>query len=163
MSGPIESFDSLFHTCIPCQICHSYILHFRSSTGEDVEFYNSDELTPVYERLPRMMERQFTVEEIADTFDPDQCCVSQAHPVRVEDNVSFVIDTKKLKHSKDYKADDMGVWGNNRVDTSYFHCYHSSGNIEINRITDFDEDAFQMKRIHYKHGRVPSPVKFRLP
>ena len=104
-----------------------------------------------------MTERRFTIEEIAKTLlDPDLDRVAQSNPVRVNSNVCFVVDTSQLKHKQDYKADDMGVWVNNRVDTNYFICWESNGSMEIDRVQQSDEGAFQLKRRYYKHGSEPS-------
>ena len=42
--------------------------------------------------------------------------IAHAHPVRISDYVTFIIDTRKLKHKEDVKSDDMGVWIKYRLD-----------------------------------------------
>ena len=47
-------------------------------------------------------------------------CVCTAQPTSICENVSFIVDMTQLDHPDDLLSDDMGVWLNNRVDTTYF-------------------------------------------
>lgn len=97
------------------------MFHFSCS---DCEFYDGDEAFPVYEFLPSNRRRLYSAVDIIHILlNPEMQhskVVCSNVPTSIHRNVTFVVDTSKLENRSDILADDMGVWINNGVDTTYF-------------------------------------------
>ena len=51
-------------------------------------------------------------------------------PTCISDNVVFLVDTNRLDDPRDIDCDDMGVWRNNRVDTTYVNVQVNSTEVK---------------------------------
>ena len=76
-------------------------------------------------------------------------------PTSIHKNVAFVVDTSKLEDRSDILADDLGVWINNGVDTTYFTVSLCGNTIKAVKqspsstpLTSFHT----VKRVYHIHG-----------
>ena len=78
----------------------------------------------MYEFIPSNRCRLYSAVDIINILlNPDMQhskVVCSNVPRSIHRNVAFVVDTSKLENSSDILADNMGVWINNGVDTTYF-------------------------------------------
>lgn len=74
-----------------------------------MEYYHGNQCLPVYEHpLKGYSGEEIVKILLSPTFRNDLLC--SAHPVSVQNNVSFVVDLSKLKDPNDVRADDLGTW-----------------------------------------------------
>lgn len=101
---------------------HRYFIF--SSDSDDSEFYDGNKAFPVYEFIPSNRRRLYSAVDVINLLlNPEMQhskVVCSNVPTSIHRNVAFVVDTSKLENSSDILADDMGVWINNGVDTTYF-------------------------------------------
>ena len=125
----------------------------QSDENPEVELYNDDALTPVYEwkNVAYSFEELITI--LLKEHSKEHLCV--APPINVAHNVAFLIENSKMKKSDDLKCDDMGAWihtGSPKLPAKV--TYDRKGKInEIIRITNDDHldsrDSLILKRIYY--------------
>jgi len=81
-------------------------------------------------------------------------------PTSIHKNVAFGVDSSKLADRTDFVADDMGVWVNNGVDTTYFDISMSTdGQIESVSRAEEGSTAYAVKRVYHTHGTNKSLKK----
>ena len=84
-------------------------------------YHQNDVNLPIYKKLKSAKDytRQERETLVYDTLillkeePPDKSLISSIPPCCVKENVSFVVDTNKLKSVNDILADDTGTWLNN--------------------------------------------------
>ena len=80
-------------------------------------------------------------------------------PVGVKDAAVFVVDTRKLKHRDDLKADDMGCWIHKGKPIRYFvvERYEEGAvyNVECTKAKKHDPKVYRLTRIYYHHKGTP--------
>jgi len=116
-----------------------------------VEYYHGNKSLPIYERHAK----GYSGEEIAvilcdPTLDKDIIC--STHLVLVENNVSFVVDTSKLKNPNDIRADDLGTWKctGSRVLTFAIKC--SKKGCHVIDSSCLGAIVVRVRRQHYVHA-----------
>lgn len=133
-----------------------YTMCFILSSFDDCQFYEGDPALPIYEVIPSTRQRLYSARDIVYILlDPDMKdsnLVCGKVPTSIHKNVAFVVDSSKLGDKTDYLADDMGVWINNGVDSTYFDVSISAdGKIEA-VIRASGPSAYTVKRVYRIHG-----------
>jgi hypothetical protein len=82
-----------------------------SSPNETIEYYDSDEDLPIYERISANKRRLYSVEDIASILlNPNldsSSVVCKKVPTSICESVSFIIDLKSLENQDDILSDDL--------------------------------------------------------
>ena len=81
-------------------------------------------------------------------------CVCTKKPVGVTDAAVFFVDSTKLRHQDDLKADDMGSWTHKGKPVRFYKVQHlSSGEVYDAQQCDStdDERIYKLTRIYYHH------------
>ena len=82
------------------------ILFYRDN---GITYYRNNKALPVYGKPKKGYNKEKILHILLDpSFNPSLLCTD--HPVQVEHNIAFVIDSSKLKSRSDIGADDMGTW-----------------------------------------------------
>ena len=91
-----------------------------------------------------------------DTFSSVVC---QEKPVGVTEPAIFLVNTEKLQHINDLKADDMGTWTHKGKPIRYFkveRCAESGIILNAQLCDDVKStDTYKLTRIYYHHGATP--------
>ena len=61
-------------------------------------------------------------------------CVSQKQPLRTTDSKVFLVDTNKLTHHDDIKADDLGSWRNDGQHSRWVKVKETGSYVLVNLI-----------------------------
>ena len=83
-------------------------------------------------------------------------------PTSISKGVSFIVDLDSLHSKDDLSADDMGVWKNNRVDTSYVRVTMGTSSVHlVEKYTSKDRKSgtYLVKRVYRTHGTDKSLKK----
>ena len=65
--------------------------------------------------------RSYSAEEVLCLlFDANPSLICGKQPVGFQSNGIFIVDSKKLNHLEYIRADNLGVWNNRGVRTTYF-------------------------------------------
>jgi hypothetical protein len=94
---------------------HNSRLYFsfcHSDEPIDISYYQQNSRTPYFEKGKKQSDDVERLVEIL-LLNPDKDRICQRRPIGCQENASFVIDTTKLNHYEDYKADDLGSFRNN--------------------------------------------------
>ena len=87
--------------------------------------------------------------------DPNAEVVCSSKPVGVKDAAVFVVDTRKLRHPNDLKADDMGSWIHKGKPIRYYKLSRVSKSGEVYGAKPCDRkdsgDVYKLTRIYYHH------------
>ena len=124
---------------------------------------------PQYDSLKEVMKPAEVLNAIINT-DPTSEVVCSQKPVGVSDAAVFIVDTSKLRHADDLKADDMGSWIHKGKPIRYYevqrspsgvvygatHCAEAADNSAVYRLTKIyyhhkGTSEFR-KTIFYVHG-----------
>ena len=97
-----------------------------------IDYHLGNESMPIFEKKGRYSE--YTTSRLVDIItdkdcvDPDRVC--KRVPIRVQSNVSFVIDMDVVKNPLDLRADDNGAWIHNGLRTIWLSV-NRKGEMEI--------------------------------
>ena len=83
-------------------------------------------------------------------------------PTSISEGVSFVVELNSLENKDDVSADDMGVWKNNGVDTSYIHVTMGKSSVDLVQkcsAKDRKSDTYSVKRVYRTHATDKSLKK----
>ena len=129
--------------------------------SKPTQFYEGDCRLPEFARFPPHRKRLFSLEDTAKCLLHPQH--SQHHlctktPISVNHNVCYLVDTNALEDQEDINCDDMGVWRNNRVDTT--QVLVSRDTTKVVKVVKQQRGAhkmqglehFSVKRIYRVHG-----------
>ena len=130
------------------------------------ECYEGDTALPIFSHISSKRKRLFTVKDVVS------CILHPSHnanffcqkvPTHIHSNVSFLVDTDQLDDPGDIDSDDMGVWKNNRVDSTYVIVQTNSrevADVDIcKKSTKRGPGCFLMKRVYRIHGTDSSLKK----
>ena len=113
----------------------------------------------ILERIPPSRKRLYSIEDIVRLLLHPPLRVSRfistCVPTSIGENVSFIVDVDRLENQDDLLADDMGVWKNNGVDTSYVHSALSE-----RKVTSVEKcgpqsssvNTYKVKRVYRMHA-----------
>lgn len=83
-------------------------------------------------------------------LNSNRVCIRK--PVGVKDAAVFLVDTTKLRHRDDLKADDMGTWVHKGKPIRYFLVNRSeTGAVRDVECTTKRPKAYKLTRIYYHH------------
>ena len=83
---------------------------YESPIDDQITYYKNKHSIPILKKA----KCKFTPQTVIDLLLKKKSQrISVKKPVGVQDNMAFLIDTKKLKNEKDWAADDNGSWINN--------------------------------------------------
>jgi hypothetical protein len=112
---------------------------------------------PIYERISANKRRLYSVEDIASILlNPNldsSSVVCKKVPTSICERVSFIMDIKSLENQDDILSDDLGVWKNNGIDTTYINVTMSSSK-EIESIVKCNMKSaatYSIKRVYRIH------------
>ena len=122
------------------------------------EYYSNDPSMPIFERIPSSRKRLYSIEDIVRLLlhPPLRMSrfISTCVPTSICENISFIVDVDHLE-DQDVLADDMGVWKNNGVDTSYVHATLSKRkvtHVEKCGPPSSSSDTYKVKRVYRTHA-----------
>ncbi len=85
--------------------------------------------------------------------------VCKKKPVGINKPATFIVDTTKLCHPDDLKADDLGSWVNKGKPSRLFDIVRDSSGIVYgaNNCSSFDVsgNVFRLTRMYYHHKGTP--------
>ena len=98
----------------------------------------------------------FSAEEIVTIilrkYDNEVLCTSA--PINVSHNVTFLVDSRKLRKPNDLKFDNMGAWQNNgvRKKTLFvkFYCYNDTATVDLSADSG-GHNLYTLKRSHHEN------------
>jgi hypothetical protein len=76
-------------------------------------------MIPVFEWKKTAYNSPELVSILLGTYESEQMYILQ--PINVLHNVSFLVDTRTLKHKDDRKCDDTGSWKHNGTPKCWFY------------------------------------------
>lgn len=86
-----------------CVLCIAY----SEFSDCDIEYLNGDTTLLIFSRQSRQRTSSLhTARSILDSSD-DIC---SKHPIQIDTNCTFVVDSTKLSNPGDVKCDDCGAW-----------------------------------------------------
>ena len=89
---------------------------------------------------------------ILGKYDSEVLCTSP--PINVSYNVTFLVDTRKLRKPNDLKCDNMGTWRNNGVRKKRvfvkFDCHNNTATVDLSADSD-DHNLYTLKRSYHKN------------
>ena len=83
-------------------------------------------------------------------------------PTSISEGVSFVVNLNSLENKDDVSADDMGVWKNNGVDTTYVRVTMGKSSVDlVQKCSEKDTKpgTYSVKRIYRVHATDKSLKK----
>ena len=99
------------------------------------KYYDDDMDLPILEQISYTRKWLYSVEDIARMLLHPSLKSSKfvctKVPTSASKRVSFVINLDSLDSKDDASADDVGVWKNNRVDTSYIHVTMEKSSVKM--------------------------------
>ena len=106
----------------------------------------------MYERLDEVMKPADVLNAILNT-DVTSDIVCMQKPIGVKDAAVLLVDTTKLRHPDDLKADDMGSWVHKGIPSHYYSIKRSPSGVVygVKRCSKTTRDAFKLTRIYYHH------------
>lgn len=111
------------------------------------EFYNDNELSPVFDWQPKNKRRadilKILLKPMSDTTTFQVPPQNISH--NISHNVCFLIDTSSLESPNDWKCNDMGAWKNNKVHREYLSLLSNGDVVTVNK----DEGTYTLKRVYY--------------
>lgn len=107
------------------------------------EFYNDNELSPVFDWQPKNKRPADILKILLKPMSDTTTC--KVPPHNISHNVCFLIDTSSLESPNDWKCDDMGAWKNNKVHREYLSLLSDGDVVTVNK----DEATYTLKRVYY--------------
>lgn len=109
---------------------------------------------PIYDSFTEVMKPVEAFNAIINTA-PSSKVVCLRKPVGIRDAAVFLVDTTKLKHPNDLKADDMGSWIHKGKPIRHFEIERvpQSGEVYGAKPCDHrrDDSVYKLTRIYYHH------------
>jgi len=88
--------------------------------------------------------------------DVDSPVVCTQRPVGITKAAVFLVNTNKLRHKDDLRADDVGSWCHKGKPIRYYSVEYIQPDEVYAQICDEDtDDAFKLTRIYYHHKGTP--------
>lgn len=166
ISFNFHTFMNIMHAFSSMRLHRFYSFPFRhyleviASTHRMPEYYEGDRLLPVFARFSSNKKRLLSVEDTVKCIlhpDLNEMYLCSKVPIMVNHNTIFLVDSNQLKHPKDISCDDLGVWRNNRVDTTVIQVTVTTRCVAT--ITKHSREAnvsgntiYTLKRIYRTHG-----------
>lgn len=127
-----------------------------SEPGEDQQdgqnFYNGYSL---YSSATDVMQPVDVFNAVLNTKHDAQV-VCQQKPVGIKDTATFLIDTTKLRHFEDIKADDVGSWVHKGRPVRFYTIARlASGEVYGAQLCEGAEATYKLTRIYYHHKGTP--------
>ena len=130
------------------------------------KYYGDDSDLPILERISHTRKRLYGVEEIVQlllhpSLKSSKFICSKV-PTSIYEGISFVVDLKSLENPDDLSSDDMGVWRNNRVDTTFVEVTMGKSSVHLVKKLlgkDKKSDAYKVKRVYRVHATDKSLKK----
>lgn len=108
---------------------------------------------PIYDSFGDVMKPVDVFDAVLNT-DLSSTSICTKKPVGVTDAAVFIVDTTKLRHQDDLKADDMGSWTHKGKPIHFYkvQCL-SSGEVYDAQLCDSTDDdrIYKLTRIYYHH------------
>ena len=79
-------------------------------------------------------------------------------PTYINENVCFIVDLDQFENRDDVLSDDMGIWKNNGVDTTYVRVSFSENSV-VNVEKCSPPGSHSVKRVYRTHGTDKSLKK----
>lgn len=108
-----SSSDELRQASSSMLMLHVYYGFFLYSCS--IEYFNGDMSLPIFSRRNRV--RTATLYVVKAILDTERDYVCTKHPIQVDSNCTFVVDTSKLRDAGDIKCDDCGAWKQTKTDS----------------------------------------------
>lgn len=107
---------------------------------------------PVFQSLDEVMKPVDVLNAILNTAVTSKVVCTQK-PVGVKDAAVFLVDTSKLRHPDDLKADDVGSWVHKDIPSRYYSLERSPSGVVygVKRCGKATKDAIKLTRIYYHH------------
>ena len=111
---------------------------------------------PMYNTVDDVMKPTEVFDAILNTNN-SSTSVCTRKPVGIIECAAFLVDTTKLKHQDDLKADDMGSWMHKGKPNCYYKVKQlSSGEVyDAQQCDKTDENVYKLTRIYYHHKGTP--------
>lgn len=124
------------------------------------EYYEGDRALPVFAKISSFRKRLLSVEDtVVCLLHPvhNLSYLCQKTPVTVNHNTIFLVDCNKLEDKRDIESDDLGVWWNNRVDTTVISVQRNSKRVTKvvkcgRNAKGSSETVFNLKGVYRVHG-----------
>ena len=122
------------------------------------DYYCDDPRLPILERLVQNRKRLYTIEDITRILLHPQLqsskFVCSKVPTSISESLSFVVDLDRVDNKDDILSDDMGVWRNNRVDTSYVDVTTSKYKVDnVKKCSpQLSKNTYAVKRVYRIHA-----------
>ena len=90
-------------------------------------------------------------------FNTNEDAICTAQPTGCRFSATFIVDTAKLNHRDDIRADDLGVWKNCGVRSTYSSVTFNS-NEHVRRVRKMSKPAvmrhsvYRLKRTYWQHS-----------
>ena len=98
------------------QACMYFVLLYSEFSDCYIEYLNGDVALPIFSRQSRQRTSSLhTVRSILDSSDDIIC---SKHPIQVDTNCTFIVDSTKLSDPGDVKCDDCGAWRQTKTATT---------------------------------------------
>ena len=152
----------IYHSLIMVSVCYIYFTLLSYYSAAEIEdncgFYDEDPSLPVYQwTKPK---QHYSIEELANILivNPvakEKICTKQ--PVRVSQNVAFVVDLHSLDDPLDIRADENGVWNRKGSPVAYISVHTDSGKTRIFKRSRMGNHPhhFKVTRTYYRHSSSP--------
>ncbi len=128
----------------------------------DPEYYRADPELPIFERISPSRKRLYSVEDIVKRLLQPSLqsskFISSKVPTSICENVAFVVDLDRLDDKADVLSDDMGVWKNNGVDTTYVRVSFSQSHGQVELVEKCGSPGvgsaptYSVKRVYRTHA-----------
>ena len=120
-------------------------------------FYKDDTALPILCYISSKRNRLFGIKDIVSCImhpSPNSNFFCSKVPTCISDNVVFLVDTNRLDNPRDIDCDDMGVWRNNRVDTTYVNVQVNSTEVKTVTVCKSTRPSkfYEVKRVYRVHG-----------
>ena len=111
---------------------------------------------PMYDTYDDIMKPTEVFDAILNT-NCSSSSVCTRKPVGVNDSAVFLVDTTKLKHQDDLRADDMGSWMHKGKPVRFYKVKRlSSGEVyDAQQCDKTDRNVYKLTRIYYHHKGTP--------
>ena len=98
------------------QACMYFVLLYSEFSDCYIEYLNGDVALPIFSRQSRQRTSSLhTVRSILDSSDDIIC---SKHPIQIDTNCTFIVDSTKLSDPGDVKCDDCGAWRQTKTATT---------------------------------------------
>lgn len=120
------------HIHVMCTRLFPFVISLCMCFPYRIDYHLGNQLMPIFEKRDRYSEyaTSYLVDIIAGQKSVDPGHVCTVVPIRVQSNVSFVVDMDAIKNPLDLRADDNGAWLHNGIRTIWLSV-SKRGDVEI--------------------------------